>query len=114
VSQLREKLEFGPGWGGEWSEVDFVFTTPIGTPLEPRNFGRNLGKATDSAGMGKWSPHEFRHTAASLMIACGVPLKQVSEALGHSSIAITADVYGHLLSPSNAAADAMENVMYGI
>jgi integrase len=113
VSQLREKLEFGPSWGGEWSEVDFVFTTPIGTPIDPRNFGRNLEQATESAGLGKWSPHEFRHTAASLMISSGVPLKQVSEALGHSSISVTADVYGHLLSPSTATADAMSHVMYG-
>jgi integrase len=114
VSQLREKLEFGPSWGGEWSEVDFVFTTPIGTPIDPRNFGRNLEQATESAGLGKWSPHEFRHTAASLMISSGVPLKQVSEALGHSSISVTADVYGHLLAPSTATADAMAQVMYGM
>jgi integrase len=94
--------------------VDFVFTTPIGTPIEPRNFGRNLEQATESAGLGKWSPHEFRHTAASLMISSGVPLKQVSEALGHSSISVTADVYGHLLAPSTATADAMAHVMYGV
>jgi len=48
-----------------------------------------------------------------LMIASGVPLKQASEALGHSSIAVTADVYGHLLAPSTATADAMAHVMYG-
>ena len=113
MSQLREKFEFGPSWGGEWSEVDFVFTTPIGTPIDPRNFARNLEQATESAGLGKWSPHEFRHTAASLMISSGVPLKQVSEALGHSSISVTADVYGHLLAPSTATADAMAHVMYG-
>ncbi len=113
VSQVREKLEFGPGWGGDWSEVDFVFTTPIGTPIDPRNFGRYLEQATATAGLGKWTPHEFRHTAASLMIASGVPLKQVSEALGHSSISVTADVYGHLFAPSMAAADAMAQVMYG-
>ena len=47
------------------------------------------------------------------MISSGVPLKQVSEALGHSSISVTADVYGHLLAPSTATADAMAHVMYG-
>ncbi len=114
VSQVREKLEFGPGWGGEWLDVNFMFTTPIGTPSDPRTFGRSFEKATVAAGLGKWSPHEFRHTAASLMIASGVPLKQVSEALGHSSISVTADVYGHLLAPSTATADAMASVMYGM
>ena len=113
VSQMRERLEFGPGWGGEWVEHDFVFTTPVGTPIDPSNFAKALSKATKFAGLGSWSPHEFRHTAASLMIASGVPLKQASEALGHSSIAVTADVYGHLLAPSTATADAMAHVMYG-
>jgi len=113
LSQMRERLEFGPGWGGKWAGADFVFTTPIGTPIDPRNFARSLAKATKNAGLGEWSPHEFRHTAASLMIASGVPLKQVSEALGHSSIAVTADVYGHLLAPSTATADAMSHFMYG-
>ena len=65
-----------------------------------------MTQASESAGLGSWSPHEFRHTAASLMIAGDVPLKQVSEALGHSSISVTADVYGHLLAPSTATADA--------
>jgi integrase len=113
VSQMRERLEFGAGWGGKWSAQDFVFSTPIGTPVDPRNFARVLKQASVSAGLGSWSPHGFRHTAASLMIAGDVPLKQVSEALGHSSIAITADVYGHLLAPSTATADAMAHVMYG-
>jgi len=41
--------------------------------------------------------HDLRHTAASLMILEGVDLKTISEILGHSSISITADVYGHVL-----------------
>jgi len=112
-TQIKERLEFGPGWGGEWTGTDFVFTTPIGTPLDPSNFSKALDRATKRAGLGVWTPHELRHTAASLMIASGVPLKEVSEALGHSSIAITADVYGHLLAPSTATADAMSKIMYG-
>jgi Phage integrase family len=46
-----------------------------------------------------WHPHELRHSAASLMLAKGVPLQVDSEALGHSSIRMTADVYGHVLQP---------------
>jgi integrase len=59
-----------------------------------------------------FSPHELRHSAASLMLAQGVPLKTVSETLGHSSIAITADTYGHLLPPARAeAAAAFDNLL---
>ena len=54
-----------------------------------------------------------RTRTANPLIRSGVPLKQASEALGHSSIAVTADVYGHLLAPSTATADAMAHVMYG-
>ena len=49
-------------------------------------------------------PHELRHSAASLLIAQGVPLKVVSETLGHASIRITSDVYGHLFDDAGAAA----------
>tara|TARA_R110002110_G_scaffold209763_1_gene422196 strand:- start:766 stop:912 length:147 start_codon:yes stop_codon:yes gene_type:complete len=47
------------------------------------------------------------------MLAQGVPLKTVSETLGHSSIRVTADVYGHLLEPAKTeAADAMDRVLF--
>jgi integrase len=51
-------------------------------------------------------PHTLRHSAASVMITGGVPLKVVSEILGHSSIAITGDIYGHV-SP-DVARQAMD------
>jgi integrase len=41
--------------------------------------------------------HDLRHGAASLGIAAGVPIEVVSKRLGHSSISVTADIYGHLL-----------------
>jgi integrase len=41
--------------------------------------------------------HDLRHTSATLMLLAGVPVKVVSEMLGHSSIAITLDVYAHVL-----------------
>jgi site-specific recombinase XerC len=49
------------------------------------------------AGFGHWHPNELRHSGASLMLAQSTPLHVVSEVLGHASIAITKDVYGHLL-----------------
>ena len=67
-----------------------------------------------SAGLGKWHPHELRHSAASLMLAQGVKLQVVSEVLGHSSIRMTADVYGHVLAPDRrAAANAMGETLWG-
>jgi integrase len=54
------------------------------------------------------------HSAASLMLAQGVKLQVVSEVLGHSSIRMTADVYGHILDPDRAsAAAAMNATLWG-
>jgi integrase len=66
------------------------------------------------AKIGKWHPHELRHSAATLMLATGTPLQVVSAVLGHSSIRITGDVYGHVLGPQRReAADALAGVLYG-
>jgi len=40
--------------------------------------------------------HTLRHSAASVMLSAGVPLKVVSETFGHASVGITGDVYGHV------------------
>ena len=114
VRQAGERLAFGARWGGYWSPLDLVFTSSIGTPLDPDKVNRNLQELTAAAGLGRLTPHELRHSAASLLIAQGVPLKVVSEMLGHASIRITADVYGHLLEPAKAeAAEAMESALWG-
>jgi integrase len=111
--QAEERLAAGPLWVKRPLGVDLVFRTPLGTAVDPDNFRNLTYKVTEAAGLGRWSPHELRHSAASLLLAQGVPLKVVSETLGHASIRITADVYGHLLEPAKAeAADAMERALW--
>lgn len=112
--QAEQRLAYGAGWGGPWAALDLVFTSSIGTPLDPDRVNRVVKKITTEAGLGPWTPHELRHSAASLLLAQGVPLKVVSELLGHASIRITADVYGHLLEPARTeAADAMQTALWG-
>ena len=109
--QGRERALHGP----RWSEFGFIFTSRIGTPLDPRNFYRQFRKLCDEAGLGRWHPHELRHSAASLMLAQGVKLHVVSQVLGHSSIRMTSDVYGHLLEPDrHEAAVAMGALLWDI
>jgi integrase len=61
-------------------------------------------EAWQAAGLERLTLHDARRTFASLMIAARVNAKALSTYMGHSSIAITYDRYGHLLPGSAAAA----------
>jgi integrase len=95
------------------NSANLVFTSTIGTPLDPEAFGRTVPRICKHAGLGHWSSHELRHSCASLLLAMGVPLEVVSDTLGHASIRVTMDVYGHLLAPSRMhAAEAMRRALW--
>jgi len=99
--------------GAAWQDSGFIFVTSVGTPMDPRNLLREFKSICVDAGLGNWHVHELRHSAASIMLAMGVPLQVVSEVLGHASIRMTADVYGHILAPDRqAAADAMGRALW--
>jgi integrase len=92
ASQAEEQRRAGP----LWQETGFVFTTDTGEPYDPRNALRALKVAATRIGLPHAGLHTLRHSAASVMLTHGVPLKVVSGILGHSAIAITGDVYGHV------------------
>jgi integrase len=74
-----------------------VFTAPRGGPLRYSGFYRRVWlPAVERAGLSPLRIHHLRHTAASLLIAQGAGPKAVMEHLGHSSITVTMDRYGHL------------------
>ncbi len=99
--------------GVSWIETGYIFTSTIGTPIDPRNLYREFQGVCRQAGLGDWHPHELRHSAASLMLAQGVKIQVVSQVLGHSSIRMTADVYGHILDPDRRdAADALGTLLW--
>lgn len=98
--QAAEQLAAGP----LWTDSGLVFTTPTGTPVDPDNFSHYFDRLCRRAGLGHWHPHELRHSAASIMLAQDTPLWVVSEVLGHASLTITKDVYGHLMGREKRAA----------
>jgi integrase len=107
--QAAERLALGEAW----IDSGYIFTTTVGTPIDPRNLLREFKSICVKADLGDWHLHELRHSAASLMLAMGVPLQVVSEVLGHASIRMTADVYGHIMAPDRqAAADAMNELLW--
>ena len=89
---------------------DLVFPSRAGTPLRAGNFRRNhFDRAAAAAGVPGLTPHELRHTAASLAIASGATVKGVQAMLGHASAAMTLDRYGHLFGDElDAVADRLE------
>jgi integrase len=80
-----------------------------GGPLRAPIFRAGFHVAAAAIGIPELHPHELRHTAASLAIASGAGVKVVQQMLGHSSAAMTMDVYGHLFSDRlDEVADALD------
>jgi integrase len=76
-------------------------------PFNPTTITGRAGRAWEAAKLEPIGLHECRHTCASTMMAAGVPIKAVSTYMGHSSIAITSDRYGHLLSDAGTEATSL-------
>lgn len=114
AAQVLERDVFGPEWAAAAPFDDFVFTSSTGTPRDPDRTTRLVTRLAAEAGLGHWTPHRLRHSCASLLVAAGVPLEDVSELLGHSSYSITADVYVHLApSTRRRTADVMQGLLAG-
>lgn len=92
ATQAAERLRAG----NLWQDKGFVFATATGAPVEPQNVLRTVREAAVDAGLGGVTVHSLRHTYATAALLNGVALKVVSQNLGHASIQITADTYGHV------------------
>lgn len=109
--QLQERLGAGP----VWSERDFVFTTPIGGPIDGRELLRAWFRPLLArAGLPPIRFHDLRHSYASIALARGLHPKVVQEAMGHSTIAVTMDLYSHVVpSLQRDAAREMGAALFG-
>jgi integrase len=92
--------------GSAYGDLDLVFATGIGTPLEPGNVRRTWLRVTPAAGMPGVRVHDMRHAMATIMLSQGIHPKIVSERLGHASVNITLDTYSHVLPGLQEAAAA--------
>lgn len=105
IEDLRRQLASRVDAGSE----ALVFTATDGGPLRHGNFAaRHFRPAASRAGLTGLRWHDLRHTYASLMISEGVHARTLMELMGHSSISVTMDVYGHLYpGAAQQAADAL-------
>lgn len=97
------------------SELDLVFPSDAGTPLDPDNVRHRVFEpALRRAGLRRIRIHDLRHTFASLLIHQGENLKYVQTQLGHASIQTTLDRYGHLMPDAYlGASERLDATVFG-
>lgn len=107
AQELGQHIGRYPDSGG------WVFPAPAGGPIRATNWRRRIwAPAVARAGLEPLRFHDLRHTHASLLIAQGEHPKVIAERLGHSSITVTFDVYGHLMPGiDDQVAERLDRVM---
>ncbi|HEX5193621.1 MAG TPA: tyrosine-type recombinase/integrase, partial [Solirubrobacteraceae bacterium] len=98
--QDAERVE----WGRDYQEADLVVAKENGEPIHPHTFSQSFERIIRNAGLRPIRLHDLRHTHASLALKAGVPVKVVSERLGHESPAFTLKQYAHVLPGMQAEA----------
>lgn len=107
----EERLAAGP----RWEDSGHVFTTLTGTPIHPNTLYRTyFFGLRDKAGLPGLHFHNLRHTYATLALKHGIPIRTVSDVLGHKDIATTLRTYAHVIPGQHrAAAGIMNSVLFG-
>ena len=107
-TQQLAKIEAGP----LWQEQGYVFTHANGTPLIPDQVTQEFAAVIKRFDLPHLTFHGLRHAFATMALQAGINPKVVSEALGHSSITITLDLYSHVLpNMQDELASAVANLL---
>ena len=114
--QVKEAQELNKKICGNCYNYDYdgyVFVDEMGERMKPNYLTNEFPKFIVRHGFQKMRFHDLRHSCASLLLANGVPLKQIQEWLGHSDFSTTANIYAHLDYTSKlSSAQAMEHGMF--
>ncbi|MBN6058323.1 site-specific integrase, partial [Nonomuraea sp. RK-328] len=112
VEQAAERLA-----ATVWADPGLVFTTSVGTPIEPRNANRAWNALCDEVAITRPDGkrvriHDLRHTAATWLHGQGVDMKTIQGTLRHSRLATTSEIYTHLTEEvQRRAADSMDGAL---
>ncbi len=91
-----------------------MFARPDGAPVHPDLFSKTFDGLAAKSGLPVIRLHDLRHTRASLLLKAGVPVKVVSERLGHATPSFTMTVYQHVLPGMQAeAASTFADLVFG-
>ena len=99
--------------GDAWQDTaGVIFADPVGRQWHPETITSAYRALVARSGIGRLRIHDLRHTHATLALSAGVPVRDVSDALGHASPSITLDIYGQTVAegPRRVAA-AMDRAL---
>lgn len=82
--------------GSDYNEQDLVFCLEDGTPIHPHSLSQAFERLIKKADLPRIRLHDLRHTHATIAVRAGVPVKVISERLGHESPAFTLKQYAHV------------------
>ena len=88
----------------DWVESGYIFTTADGRPLDPHRTSKAFERHLRAAALPRIPLHGLRHTYATLALSSGVNPRIVSGRLGHSTVALTLDIYSHVLPQADQEA----------
>lgn len=108
--QNEARLAAGP----KWTDTGYVFVRDDGRPPHPEYFSDRFERLARKAGVPVIRLHDLRHTAVSLALADGTPVKVVQEMAGHSNPAITQGTYAHVMPGQHEAAGARLSGLLGL
>lgn len=101
--------------GSAWTDHGLVFVDELGCPPHPETVTRWWNEALEATGSRRIRLHDARHTAATMALRAGVPLKVVTQRLGHADVAVTMRVYQHVTAQDDrVAADALGRALGGL
>ena len=111
TAQHHEKDLLGSGY----RDSDLVFARENGDPVHPDYFSQTFDRTVKRLGLPKIRLHDLRHTHATLGLKAGVPIKVMSDRLGHATTAFTMDVYTHAIpAVEHEAAEQIADLVFGL
>ena len=110
TEQIKMKTELGD----KWIDTDYIFTAWNGAALHPDTISSWFRKFVKKYDLPDISIHSLRHTAATMLLMNGLPVKAVSSRLGHANAVTTSAIYSHALqSADEKAAEIMDDILSG-
>lgn len=114
LKRVKERIELNKQfYGNSYSEdsKDYICTNAQGELMKPSYITDQFSKILKQNNLKHIRFHDLRHSCASMMLAEGVPMKQIQEWLGHATFSTTADIYSHLeYSSKIQSAKRIQNV----